>query len=85
MGLTESQTQKAVIARIRLLLEEKKWSANYLATFSGAPQSTIKSLLNQESATCTVKTIKILCDAFGITLGEFFSHPLFDTLEQEIR
>ena len=29
--------------------------------------------------------IKKICDGFEISLGEFFSHPLFDTLEQEIR
>ena len=30
-------------------------------------------------------TIKKLCDGFEITLGEFFSTPEFDALEQEIK
>ena len=30
-------------------------------------------------------TIKKLCDALEITLGEFFSTPEFDALEQEIQ
>lgn len=83
--MVESKTQKAVITRIRQLLQQRQWSANHLANEAGLPQSTLKSILNEESATCTVKTVKILCDAFGITLGEFFSDPLFDKLEQEIR
>lgn len=33
----------------------------------------------------TLSTVKKICDGFEISLGEFFSHPLFDTLEQEIR
>ena len=32
-----------------------------------------------------VVTIKKLCDGLEITLGEFFSTPEFDTLEQEIK
>ena len=30
-------------------------------------------------------TIKKLCDGLDITLGEFFSTPEFDALEQEIQ
>ena len=30
-------------------------------------------------------TIKKLCDGLDITLGEFFSTPEFDSLEQEIK
>lgn len=32
-----------------------------------------------------VVTIKKLCDGLEITLGEFFSTPEFDMLEQEIK
>ena len=30
-------------------------------------------------------TIKMICDGLDITLGEFFSIPEFDALEQEIK
>ena len=33
----------------------------------------------------SIVTIKKLCDGLEITLGEFFSSPEFDGLEQEIR
>jgi len=29
--------------------------------------------------------VKKICGGLGITLGEFFSTPEFDTLEQEIK
>ena len=32
-----------------------------------------------------ILTIKKLCDGLDITLGEFFSTPEFDALEQEIK
>ena len=49
------------------------------------PQATVKSILNGESRNPGVVTLKKLCDGFGITLGEFFSTPEFDALEQEIK
>jgi hypothetical protein len=33
----------------------------------------------------SIITIKKLCDGLDITLGEFFSTPEFDALEQEIK
>lgn len=39
----------------------------------------------QEEQHPTVSTIKKLCDGLDITLGEFFSTPEFDRLEQEVR
>lgn len=29
-------------------------------------------------------TIKLICDGLGITLGQFFTAPEFDNLEQEL-
>ena len=45
----------------------------------------IKSILNGESQNPGTVTIKKLCDGLEITLGEFFSTPEFDALEQEIK
>ena len=33
----------------------------------------------------SVNLVKKLCDGLEITLGEFFSAPVFDELEQEIQ
>ena len=78
-------TQKMVAKRIYELCEERKITPNGLSYIAGVSQSTIKSILLGESKNPGVVTIKKLCDGLEITLGEFFSTPDFDNLEQEIK
>lgn len=78
-------TRTAIAARIRQLCKEHGLTPNGLANTAAVPQATIKSILNGESKNPGTVTIKKLCDGFGITLGEFFSTPEFDALEQEIK
>ena len=47
--------------------------------------SSVKNILYGKSQNPKLLTIKLLCDGLGITLGEFFSTPEFDALEQEIQ
>lgn len=58
---------------------------NRLATVSALPPSSIKNILYGKSRNPKLLTIKMLCDGLGITLGEFFSTPAFDALEQELQ
>ncbi len=78
-------TQQAIAARILQLCALHHLTPNGLANLSAVPQATIKSILNGESKNPGTVTIKKICDGLGITLGEFFSTPEFDALEQEIR
>lgn len=78
-------TQEAVANRIRELCRERGLTPNGISTLSAVPQATVKSILNGESQNPGTVTIKKLCDGFEITLGEFFSTPEFDALEQEIK
>ncbi|MBR4334119.1 MAG: helix-turn-helix transcriptional regulator [Clostridia bacterium] len=78
-------TREAISARIMELCKERHITPNGLANLSAVPQSTIKSILNGESQNPGTVTIKKLCDAFEITLGQFFSTSAFDQLEQEIK
>lgn len=77
-------TREAIAARIMQLCRERGITPNGLSNISAVPQATIKSILNGESQNPGTVTIKKLCDGFEITLGEFFSTPEFDALEQEI-
>lgn len=79
------RTREAIADRIRGLCRERGITPNGLSNIAGVPQATIKSILNGESQNPGTITIKKLCDGFGITLGEFFSTPAFDSIEQEIR
>ena len=78
-------TREAVALRIIQLCRERGLTPNGISNIAAVPQSTIKSILNGESSNPGIVTIKKLCDGFEITLGEFFSTPEFDDLEQEIK
>ena len=79
------KTVDAVRDRILQLCEERQMSIHKLAMVSALPPSSIKNILYGKSRNPKVLTIKMLCDGLGITLGEFFSTPEFDALEQELR
>ena len=78
-------TREAIVFRLKQLCEERGLTPNGLSNLTGVPQATVKSILNGESQNPGTVTIKKLCDGLEITLGEFFSTPEFDTLEQEIK
>ena len=78
-------TREAITNRIKGLCNERGITVNKLCSISAVPQATVKSILNGESQNPGTVTIKKLCDGLEITLGEFFSTPEFDALEQEIK
>lgn len=78
-------TVTAVKNRIFELCDERNISVNKLATLSALPPSSIKNILYGKSLNPKLLTIKLICDGLDITLGEFFSTPEFDGLEQEIK
>ena len=78
-------TKEAIANRILQLCEERNIAINELASISGVSPSTVYSILNEKSKNPGAITLKKLCDGFEITLGEFFSTPDFDALEQEIK
>lgn len=59
--------------RITQLLEEREWSRYRLAEQSGLSQSTIANIFRRPECYPSIPTLSIICDAFGITLAEFFS------------
>lgn len=78
-------TVTAVRNRILSLCGERGISINKLATLCALPPSSIKNILYGKSQNPKLLTIKMICDGLDITLGEFFSTPEFDALEQEIQ
>jgi transcriptional regulator with XRE-family HTH domain len=75
----------AVASRFRELCEIRNIKPNELATLSGVTPSTVYSMLDSRRRDVSIVTIKKLCDGLNITLGAFFSTPVFDSLEQEIQ
>lgn len=79
------RTKEAIANRILELCNKRNIAINELANISGVSPSTVYSILNEKSQNPGAITIKKLCDGLEITLGEFFSTPEFDALEQEIK
>lgn len=77
---------KDVVAeRFRLLCKERGIKINELANISGVTSSTAYSMMDKNRRDISILTIKKFCDGLDITLGQFFSTPEFDELEQEIK
>lgn len=76
---------EAISRRILALCQERDISVNKLCTISGVTQSTVNNIISGRNGSTTVATVKKLCDGLDMTLGEFFSTPEFDGLEQELR
>lgn len=77
--------KKAVVQRFVALCEMRKIKPNELAVRSGVTPSSVYSMLDEKRENISIVLIKKLCDGLDMTLGDFFSCPLFDELEQEIR
>ena len=75
----------AVAERFKNLCGERNIKINELATLSGVTPSTAYSMMDKTRRDVSIVTIKKFCDGLEITLGEFFSTPEFDGLEQEIK
>ena len=60
-----------VIERIHQLRTERGWSVNNLAMEAGLTQSTLNSILSRNTPP-KIETLQLLCNAFKITLAQFF-------------
>ena len=79
------RVNEAVKLRILDLCQEHHITLNKLSTICGITQSTLNNIVSGRNATTTVSTIKKICDGLEITILDFFSSPIFENLEQEIR
>ena len=60
-----------VLEKVKRLQEERGWSTYKLAYEAGLTQSTLSNMFTR--GTCpTVDTLEKICDAFGISLADFF-------------
>ena len=77
--------KQAVADRFQEICKQRNIKPNELANRSGVTPSSVYSMLDPRRKEVSINLIKKLCDGLEITLGEFFSTPLFDDLEQEIQ
>ena len=77
--------KQAVVNRFLEICGQRQIKPNELANLAGVTPYTVYSMLDENRKDVSIVTIKKLCDGLDITLGEFFSTPEFDALEQEIK
>ena len=82
IGMT---VKDAVANLFREICKERNIKPNELANRAGITPSSVYSMLDPKRREVSVNLVKKLCDGLDMTLGEFFSTPEFDSLEQEIR
>ena len=75
----------AVVMRFQEICRERGMTLNELAVSSGVTPSSVYSMADNRRRELSISLIKKLCDGLDMTLGTFFSVPLFDEIEQEIR
>ena len=80
MNITE-----AVKKRFGELCFERGINFCQLATLSGVPYTTVKSIFYGQSANPGISTVKKLIDGLDMTVNEFFDTDYFRELEQEIK
>ena len=76
---------EAARQRLLALCRKKNLSVNRLSNVSGITQSTVNNFVSGRNHSITLSTLKKLCDGLDITISEFFSDPLFEDLEQEVK
>jgi transcriptional regulator with XRE-family HTH domain len=84
LGVIDVNIAEATKARIEELCNERNLNFCQLATISGIPYTTIKSIIYNQSKNPGITTIKKICDGLDITITDFFNTDTFKNLEQEI-
>ena len=69
-----------ILNRIEQLRKEKNWSVNYLAMEAGLTQSTLNNLYSRKSEP-KISTLRSICNAFNISLADFFYEEDEDDIE----
>lgn len=72
------------VEKIKKLLEDRQWSVYKLSKLSGVSQSTLSNMFNRNNDP-SISTLEDICNAFGITLSQFFANDgemVYLTIEQ---
>lgn len=76
--------KEAVINRIGEICYTRGIAVNKLATLSGITPSTVYSVFNSDRKDIGIVLIKKICDGLEISLEEFFTSEVFNSLDQEL-
>ena len=75
--------EEAIRKRVRELAKERNITINMVSTLAGLTHTTLLSFMNNETHNPRISTLLHICEAFNITLTEFFDDPIFDNVVDE--
>jgi DNA-binding Xre family transcriptional regulator len=76
--------KEAVINRINDICSDRGLAVNKLANVSGITPSTVYSVFDTDRKDIGIVLIKKICDGLEISLEDFFSAEIFESLDQEL-
>lgn len=75
------ELSEIIIQRISELLLKNQMNTYQLSIKSGVPRSTLSKLLSRQTKTIRLENLLYICEAFNITLSQFFDDVRFDEAE----
>lgn len=75
--------EKAIRKRIINLAKERNITINKVSTLSGLPHTTLLSFINEETHDPRISTLLHICEAFDMSLNDFFNDNLFNEVKSE--
>lgn len=70
---------EAVTIRIKGILKERNMTQYRLEMNAGISHQTLVCIFNGKYKNCNLKTIVAIIRALGMTVSEFFNHPVFES------
>lgn len=72
----------AVIARLRVLMQQKGATLYSLNREGGIAKSTLSQLFNRKQEKVSLNLLYDILDTMGVTMKEFFDDPIFDEVNE---
>ena len=70
--------------RVRKLMKEREWTEYRLSKECGLSESTLANIFRRNTVP-SITTLETICDAFGITLSQFFAEGEMVELTPELK
>lgn len=77
------QLSDAIRLKINNLMKDKNVNVWYICKNTAIPCSTITTFLNGKTKLPQIDTLLYICEAFNITLSEFFNDDVFKDVESD--
>lgn len=75
--------ENAIRKRINELADKNHITINKVSTLAGLNHTTLLSFMNNETHNPQIATLLHICEAFNISLKEFFNSSIFDNVIEE--